>query len=216
MIDRPWLASEPLHELIVNIHKIGQLGWCRATSGNFSMRLSRNELLITASGHDKGSITAEHFLRVDCQGLVLDSGAPEPSAEMALHTQLYNRSPSTNVVLHTHSVQSTAFGKVFPDRIVCLHDYEVLKAFPGVDSHDVDVFIPIFENTQDMGSLSLEVERYLQAHPHTPGYLIRGHGLYTWGESAKDAMRHLEALEYLIECEVALFGLTGQWSGESR
>jgi ribulose-5-phosphate 4-epimerase/fuculose-1-phosphate aldolase len=34
------------------------------------------------------------------------------------------------------------------------------------------------------------------------GYLIAGHGLYAWGASVDDALRHVEAFECLFECEV--------------
>ena len=33
------------------------------------------------------------------------------------------------------------------------------------------------------------------------GFLIQKHGLYTWGDSLADARRHLEAIEFLMECE---------------
>jgi methylthioribulose-1-phosphate dehydratase len=39
-------------------------------------------------------------------------------------------------------------------------------------------------------------------HPDCVGYLIRGHGLYTWGPRMADALRHVEAFEFLFECEL--------------
>jgi len=35
-------------------------------------------------------------------------------------------------------------------------------------------------------------------------YLIEGHGLYTWGATVDDAVRHIEALEFMLECELWL------------
>ena len=35
-----------------------------------------------------------------------------------------------------------------------------------------------------------------------PGYLIRGHGLYTWGRDVAEALRHLEAFDFLFTCEL--------------
>jgi methylthioribulose-1-phosphate dehydratase len=87
---------------------------------------------------------------------------------------------------------------------VRLRDYEVLKAFPGVDTHACEVAVPVFPNDQDIPRLAEVVTRYLNAHPETQGYLIAGHGFYTWGSSVEDACRHIEAFEFLFECEVLM------------
>ena len=76
---------------------------------------------------------------------------------------------------------------------------ELAKAFHGVDSHEVVINIPVFDNTQDMQALSKRVESHMQAHGQGYAYLIRGHGLYTWGADMAECMRHLEALEFLLE-----------------
>jgi methylthioribulose-1-phosphate dehydratase len=36
------------------------------------------------------------------------------------------------------------------------------------------------------------------------GFLIDGHGLYAWGASIGDAMRHLEAFDFLLGCELEM------------
>ena len=35
--------------------------------------------------------------------------------------------------------------------------------------------------------------------PDAHGFLLRGHGLYTWGATIADAERHVEILEFLLE-----------------
>ncbi len=52
-----------------------------------------------------------------------------------------------------------------------------------------------------MSSLAKQVKTYLAQHPATHGYLVASHGLYTWGTSIADARRHVEAFEFLFECE---------------
>jgi len=32
------------------------------------------------------------------------------------------------------------------------------------------------------------------------GYIIANHGLYTWGRTMADTLRHIEAFEYLFAC----------------
>ena len=68
------------------------------------------------------------------------------------------------------------------------------------------VNIPVFHNDQDIKRLAHKVDACLGAHEPVPGYLIRGHGFYTWGESLEDALRHVEAFEFLFECELRLLG----------
>lgn len=78
----------------------------------------------------------------------------------------------------------------------------MLKGLEGITTHDTAVWIPIFDNTQDIAALKKEVEAYLDAHPDRPcwGYLIRQHGLYTWGKDLAAAVRHMEVIEFLFEC----------------
>jgi len=39
----------------------------------------------------------------------------------------------------------------------------------------------------------------LAAHPSCHAFLLRRHGLYTWGDTLPDAVRHVEVLEFLLE-----------------
>ena len=38
-------------------------------------------------------------------------------------------------------------------------------------------------------------------------YLIRGHGVYTWGKNISECFRHLEALEHLLGYQLQLLQL---------
>lgn len=172
-------------------------GWVPATSSNFSARLDAEQILITSSGQHKGYLDENGFLRADLQGVSLEQGK-RPSAETGLHTLMYRRDPALGCVLHTHSVNATVLSMQLDE--VVLEGYEVQKALPGVDTHESRLVIPVFANSQDIGALAGEVGGYLDAHPHTVGYLIRGHGLYTWGATVADTQRHIEALEFLFEC----------------
>jgi methylthioribulose-1-phosphate dehydratase len=116
---------------------------------------------------------------------------------------LYQRDASVGAVLHTHSVNATVLSKRY-EAEACLHleDYEILKAFAGTDTHNTRFSMPIFPNTQNMIDLSQQVNTYLDQNPVIHGYLIAGHGLYTWGKSLAETRRHVEACEFLFECEI--------------
>ena len=177
-------------------------GWVPATSGNFSMRLTPSTVLVTASGTHKGHLERDDFLAVDLSGKPLHSG--KPSAETLLHTQLYALLPWVETVLHCHSPNATLLSRLLPGDVLTLCDYELLKAFRGVDTHATTVDIPIFANTQNIPTLAREVDACLSARPDIPAYLIRGHGVYTWGATADECMRHLEALDFLMGCELQM------------
>ncbi len=77
----------------------------------------------------------------------------------------------------------------------------MLKALDGVRSHEHSEIIPIFFNRQEMDILWNEVHAYLETNVSCHAFLIESHGLYTWGKGVREALRHLEALEFLLECE---------------
>lgn len=191
-------------ELIAAGRYIHGRGWVPATSGNFSARLHDGRIAITVSGQHKGHLTPEDIMLVDEAGQPLDG--KRPSAETLLHTSLYRRFPEVTAVLHPHSPNAILASRLFQNEIV-LEDQELLKALRGIDTHEVQVTVPIFPNDQNIGRLSLRVDEYLQLHGECHAYIIAGHGFYTWGSSIAEALRHLEALEFLFDLEIRLHGV---------
>ncbi len=179
-------------------------GWSPATSSNYSARIDEQHIAITVSGKHKGALRAEDVMVVDLNGEAIQSNC-KPSAETRLHTVIYELFPDIGAVLHTHSIAATVLSRSMPgESQLRLIDYELQKAFPGYDSHETELVIPLFENTQNIDELAELTKRYFQTNPHVPGYLIRGHGLYTWGQSMTDCLRHVEALEFLLQCEIEM------------
>jgi len=189
--------------LVRNISELAARGWVPATSGNFSHRLDDRHAAITVSGRDKGRLQESDIMVVDQNGQAV--GSPHrPSAETLLHTRLYARFPHIHCVLHTHSLTQTIASRLYAAQgYVLLHDYEMLKALSGYNTHATAFKLPVFANTQDMKVLSAQVDAALDKTPMW-GYLIAGHGLYAWGEDMAQARRHLEAFDFMLECELAL------------
>jgi len=199
------MSYEAAVEALIDIgRRLYDRGWLPATSGNLSVRLDDDTIVITVSGAHKGGLRESDIMRVDGRGRPIDDHR-RPSAETLLHTQIYEIVPETGVVLHTHSVNATVISRQL-ERTWEIDDLEILKAFPGVDSHETRVSVPVFDNDQDMVRLAAEVDRYLHGGP--PGYLIRGHGLYAWGADMDAAVRHLEAFEFLLQCALLTRGVT--------
>lgn len=183
-------------ELVQAGQRIWQQGWCPATSSNFSRRLDQNRCAITVSGRDKGHLQAADIMQVDLEGRSLDG--KKPSAETLLHTRLYRRDASIGVVLHTHSLKATLVSMHCGPHIE-FEGLELLKAFAGQSTHESHLVIPVFDNSQDIAALADDVEDWMQQHGTGHAYLIRGHGLYTWGADMAETLRHLEALEFLLD-----------------
>ncbi len=200
--------SDEFFYLAEQIIEAGRLidyrGWAPATSGNFSARLGDGSIAITVSGRHKGRLKLDDIMLIDAAGNSLEPGK-KPSAETLLHTALYRRYPQIGAVLHPHSLHATLAARFFTDAVV-LKDYELLKALPGIDTHETQIQVPIFANDQDIPRLSRVVEDYVEQHGDIYAYIIANHGFYTWGVSVTDALRHVEALEFLFECEIRLHG----------
>lgn len=204
--DTPFDAQRLRHlagEIITNVRELAAAGWTPATSSNFSRRLDARHAAITVSGRDKGRLTEDDIMVVDLDGRAVATDH-RPSAETLLHTQLYRRSPEIGCVLHTHSRTQTVASRLFAGAgHVRLEGYELLKAFHGNSTHDIAIDVPVFPNTQDMPTLAAQVDALLDERPMW-GYLIDGHGLYAWGRDMAEARRHLEAFEFLFDCELQL------------
>lgn len=187
--------------------ELGARGWTPATGGNFSVRLDAQHALVTISGRDKSRLGPGDVMVLDLDGNAVASDA-RPSAEAALHLQLYRRFADIGAVLHTHSLAQTIAGRCLArGGAVRLVGWELLKAFEGVRTHETAVEIPVFPNSQDMDVLMAQVDRWLDSGRPLHAYLIAGHGIYAWGRDMASARRQLEACQFLLECELELLRL---------
>ena len=180
------------------------------TSGNLSISIEKNPLqfLITASGKDKGELQEDDFILVDCRGVACNAPTVQkPSAETLLHSAIYKHT-NANAVFHVHTVNSTLLSgldKSSPYNLgsspynLEFHGLEMLKGL-GFKTHDVKINIPVVENSQDMEYLSGILPSYI--NEEIPGLLLKGHGIYAWGNSTEEAKRHVEVLEFLFEYRI--------------
>jgi methylthioribulose-1-phosphate dehydratase len=175
--------------------------WVLGTSGNFSRVLARDplRLAITASGIPKGDLTPAQILEIDAEGTVTNAGEGRPSAEARLHVEIVSLR-GAGAVLHTHSMWSTLLSERHAAAAgLAIEGYEMLKGLEGVATHAHREWIPILENDQDMVRLAGRVRETLGSHPACHAFLLRRHGMYTWGETLPQAVRHVEIVEFLLE-----------------
>ena len=187
--------------LCAAVRFLHQRGWCYGTGGNFSVRTEESPLqfLVSPSGADKGELTPEMLVLCDERGDKL-RGTGRPSAETLLHAVIY-RERNAGSVLHTHSVWNTILSAKTGVGQLRLTGYEMLKGLSGVTTHEHQEIVPVLANSQDMTALASEATAALCREPSCHGFLLAGHGLYTWGRDVTEARRHIEIFEFLLEVE---------------
>ncbi len=115
-------------------------------------------ILVTASGKDKGHLERTDFVIVDEFGKPVPDGQPKSSAETLLHCSAVVVHRQAGSVLHTHSVHATILSDYFaPHRGIQLEGFEFLKGIEGITTHESRLWLPIFENTQDIPILQRQV-----------------------------------------------------------
>ena len=182
-------------------------GWAPATAGNFSVRAG-HMLAITRTGRDKGDLEPQDVAVVSMD----EPLGVDLSAEAALHFSRYAADPKIGAVFHAHIPVAAVLGRYYVrERRLILQGWELQKAFEGVSSHLTPVCVPVFDNDQNIHALAATVEQQLTRATDgvaAPGYLIAGHGVYAWGRTHKDALRHLEAFDMLLTQHLKWLELT--------
>jgi len=176
-------------------------GWMLGTSGNLSAVVEREplRLAITPSGADKGELFSAQILLIDDDCKILSEHGGKPSDESPLHVMIA-KNFNAGAVLHTHSVWSTILSEeYFADGGMVIEGYEMLKGLRGVGTHLHREWVPIVDNSQDMQQLAQTINDVLTHSTNAHAVLLRRHGLYTWGQDLKEAKRHVEILEFLLE-----------------
>jgi methylthioribulose-1-phosphate dehydratase len=192
--------TDPREELAAAARLFYDRGWMHGTAGNLSSRLPDGSFWITASGKAKGRLAGEDFLRIAPGGEVLERGRPDdrPSAETSLHDTIYRIFPEAGACFHVHSIPGNVAARLAGGGDLRLPPLEMLKGL-GVWEQDPEIALPIFPNHLHVPRIAEELRvRFAAAPPRVPGFLIRDHGLTTWGRDAGAALSHVELFEYIF------------------
>ncbi|GAA0565904.1 L-ribulose-5-phosphate 4-epimerase [Paractinoplanes ferrugineus] len=149
------------------------------TAGNVSARVPGADLLvIKPSGVSYDEITADRMVVTDLDGNLVE-GEHKPSSDTAAHAYVYKHLPHVMGVVHTHSTYATAWSAR-------------AEAIPCVLTMIADEFggeIPVgpFALIGD-DSIGRGIVETLRDH-RSPAVLMRNHGVFTIGRSARDAVK---------------------------
>jgi L-ribulose-5-phosphate 4-epimerase len=162
-----------LHE---ELRRGGLVVW---TSGNISARVPDQPLLvIKPSGVSYDELVPESMVVCDLDGSVVD-GDFAPSSDTAAHAFVYRHRPDVGGVAHTHSPYATAFaarGEPIPCVLTAMAD-EFGGPIP------VGPFARI--GGDDIGRAIVDT----LAGSRSPAVLLRNHGVFTVGRTARDAVK---------------------------
>lgn len=149
------------------------------TAGNVSARVPDSDLMvIKPSGADYDSMTADDMVVCDLYGNLVD-GVLNPSSDTAAHAYVYRHMPEVGGVVHTHSTYATAWaarGEPIPCVLTMIAD-----EFGG----DVPVGPFALIGDDSIGRGIVETLR----DSRSPAVLMRNHGPFTIGRTARDAVK---------------------------
>lgn len=172
-------------------------GLLAGAEGNLSCRLPDGDLLVTASGVDKGHIDHTHVLRVHADGTPCHderphalSGDPRtrdtarrPSSELGMHLACYAARADVRAIVHAHPPAATGFaaaGIPMPA--------DVLPELPVV----VGPIALVPYGRPGTPALADAMRPFLATHEV---FLLANHGVTALGSSIEDALLRMESVE---------------------
>lgn len=178
-------------------------GWFPGTSGDLSACVGKYApdefyFAITSSAKDKAMHTPEDFLFVDAAGEACETTSLKPSRGSLIHAKIY-RMTGCSAIFHVHTVFNNLISEFYGDQgFIPVQGNEQIKEL-GIWEENASIEIPVLPNYVDIPSIVKLVPGAI--HSDIPGFVLRNHGIYAWGNSIWEAKRHLEAFEFIFELE---------------
>jgi L-ribulose-5-phosphate 4-epimerase len=185
------------------------------TFGNASA-ISREQGLVAIkpSGVPYDSMTAGDIVITDLDGAIVD-GRLNPSSDISTHLEIYRHFSNVGGVVHTHSEFATAWAQARKP-IPCLgttHADYFHDAVPVTDElSESEIRADYEKNT------GLAIRRVFDnvSPDDVPSVLVAGHGPFSWGKSATDAVHNAVILEYVAKMAYRTIGISQVPEGISR
>jgi L-ribulose-5-phosphate 4-epimerase len=172
---------DEIRQIVCALHaELAASGLVAWTSGNISARVPGADLLvIKPSGLGYRELTPESMVVCDLDGKPAGRAGYKPSSDTATHAYVYRHMPQVGGVVHTHSAYATAWaarGEPIPCVITAMAD-----EFGG--EIPVGPFALIGSDEIGRGIVAT-----LSGH-RSPAVLMRSHGVFTIGQTARDAVK---------------------------
>lgn len=182
------------HEVLRANLELPRKGLVIYTWGNVSgIDREKGLVVIKASGVEYEEMKEEHMVVLDLEGNIVE-GKYRPSSDTPTHLVLYKAFPGIGGVVHTHSVWATQWAQAG-------------KGIPCYGTTHADYFYGEIPCTRKMTDKEIKgayehetgnviVETFKSIDPsNIPAVLINGHGPFTWGKDAAEAVHNSVVLE---------------------
>jgi L-fuculose-phosphate aldolase len=173
-------------EMVGFCHWLSRLGYTPGTSGNLSVRLAPERILVTPTGISKGLVKTSDMVIVDLSGRLLN-GTRNVTTEISMHLAVYKGRPDTTAVVHAHPATATAFacsGRAL-DEMLCQEAAMTLGCVPLARYATT--------GTQEV---AVSLRPYLEKHD---AILLANHGVITYGCSLVEAFMRMETVEHIAQ-----------------
>ncbi len=171
------------------------------------------EVVIKPSGVPYETMGVDDLVVVNMEGTVLE-GDYNPSSDLATHLELYRKFTDCGGVVHTHSRFAVAWAQAGAD-------------LPAFGTTHADYFYGPIPCTRaltgyeirgayehETGSVIVETFSKRKIDPMAvPGVLVNGHGPFTWGKDAMDAVHNTVVLEEIAAMALSSLAVNPQLQG---
>lgn len=159
-------------------------------------------VVIKPSGIDYDKMKPEDMVTLNLSGKIVE-GKLKPSSDAPTHLALYQAFPTVHAVVHTHSTHATAWAQgrraipcygtthadYFHGEIPCTRSMTPIEIKQDYELNTGHVIVETFEK---LNIDAMEI----------PSVLIAGHGPFSWGKNAMDAVHNAVVLEELAKMAI--------------
>ena len=189
------LYEEARKALLKCALRLYQKGLVHLNSGNVSVRVSDEHLVITPTGISYDDMSEEDLVIIDFNGGRVE-GRHKPSSETPMHTTVYKNIDEVKAIAHTHSPFALAFATVG-------------RSIPVISTEGLAVRGPIpvadyaCPGTEAQGRVAIKA---MKGPPYVMGTLLKNHGVLVTGAS----LSHAYSMACRIEMAAKVFFLALQ------
>lgn len=182
------MLKNKIYQDLIEIAKITyQKGLVTASSGNISMRLDKNTILITSHGSSFGFLKKEDLIKINLEGkVIVGKKDKKPSSELPLHLAIH-KNLNPKIVFHTHPKFTNAF----------FTTGEKLNSL----TYETKLFVGSVSVVEQNSPNVLDIAPIIEVLKTNSLVVLKNHGVVTIGDSLLDNLFLTEILEEAVQMQ---------------